>query len=447
MRKFTFLFTLIFIFTSAFAFKAEAVTFTPNLQIYSDAAYMINMKTGDVIFKKNENKSLHPASLTKLMTAIILLEKFKDNPDALKTTYVSAPSSVYIEFYGQNVSTADIRPNEKVNYLELLYALLLPSSCEAGNIIAYNIGGHNIESFVAMMNEKAKELGATNTHFANAHGLHDASQVTSARDIAIITQYAMSLPKFTEIASTTTHTMEATSVHPNGTFLRHTNSMLFSGTEYYYKYAKGIKTGTTEEAGRCLVSIASKDGVDYLIVTMNAPMTDKTGKNVYYNCLDHKTLYEWAYNKLAYTQVLDNKKELGDITVLYGKDADSVNYRAKESFTPLWQKDLKPEVAIKENAYVEDSIIAPIKEGDKVGVLELVYNGEVIFKTDLLATTTVERNGFKYRLSVAGQFFSSKMFKLAFFICIAIVVIYTFLFIVVFRKRKRHKFKPKKIKR
>ena len=198
----------------------------------------------------------------------------------------------------------EVITNEKVNYNDLLYALLLPSACEAANIIAYNLGNGNINEFVKMMNDKAAELGCNDTTFANAHGLHDENQLTTASDMSKIVQYAMTLPKFMEIASTTQYTLEPTEVHKTGTFLKHTNAMLQKDSQYYYKYAMGIKTGTLDEAGRCLVSTAEKDGVKYLVVSMNAPMTDNDGNSVFYNCVDHTTLYEWAFNKLVNTKIV-----------------------------------------------------------------------------------------------------------------------------------------------
>ena len=446
MRKCSFFLALLMVIGLFVPTTAEGVSFSPSLDIYSEAVYMVNLNSGEVVYKKNENKSLYPASLTKIMTAVVLLEQYKDKPDQLKKTLVSAPSVAFDDFVGQKVSTADIRIGEKVSYEDLLYALLLPSACEAANIIAYNVGNGNINNFVKMMNDKAKELGCTNTNFANAHGLFDASQVTSARDLAIITKYAMSLPRFTDIANTTTHTLTATSVHPKGSLVKHTNAMLFPG-QYYYKYAKGIKTGTLDEAGRCLISTASKDGVNYLIVSMKAPMKDQDGNNKFYNCLDHITLYNWAFGKLSYSKLLDKKTVLTHIEVEYGKNAVHVNLTAKDDFTALWPKDVDYKTAVRQRYIMEDSVIAPVKQGDKLGKLELVYNGDVIFSTDLIAASSVERNTPKYKISVAKQFPSSSMMKLAVYICIGIIALYTTIFILKNKKKRRKKFSTKTSKK
>ena len=158
-----------------------------DVTIYSEAAYLVNLDTNEAVYQKNADKRLVPASLTKIMTAILLLEEYKDNIGALSTTYVSGSSTCFDELYMTGASTADIRIGEEVSYKDLLYALMLRSACEAANIIAYNVAG-SLEGFVQMMNDKAAELGCTDTHFTNAHGLFWKDHYTTAREMAIITE-------------------------------------------------------------------------------------------------------------------------------------------------------------------------------------------------------------------------------------------------------------------
>ena len=176
------------------------VSFSPDFEVYSEAALLINLDTGDVIYSKNADKQLVPASLTKIMTAVLLLEQYADDITALSTTYVSGGYEVFDDIYLQNPSTADIQRGEKVSYKDLLYALMLRSACEAANIIAVNIGG-SLGGFAEMMNLKAAQLGMDNTHFTNAHGLFWEDHYTTANDLAILTQYAMTLPMFMEVAT------------------------------------------------------------------------------------------------------------------------------------------------------------------------------------------------------------------------------------------------------
>ncbi len=445
MKKIRFVIPILLIISIIMPSYAQALTFNPALHIYSEGVYMINLNEDQVVYQKNENELFHPASLTKIMTAVVVLEHFADNPEDMKTTKISAPSSAYNDFAGKNVSTADIRANEKVSYYDLLYALMLPSACEAGNIIAYNLGGKNMQNFVKKMNETAQKLGMTNTNFVNAHGLHDEAQVSSARDMAILAKYAMTFPTFVEVSYAKDYTLPATDIHPNGTYIRHTNSMLHSSSSYYYKHASGIKTGTLDEAGRCLISTASKDGIDYLTITMSAPMRDENNNNKFYNCMDHKTLYEWAYRKLSFEELLNEKTEIDNIKVEFGKDEQYVNVRPAEKFESLWSSESAKE-SIKQVVHIDDNIIAPIKEGQALGKLELEFNGEIIFSTDLVAASSVERDVIGYKLTVAKQFFSSNMMKIALVICVAIIILYTTLFALRRRtpRARKSRIKPSK---
>ncbi|MFA5659370.1 MAG: serine hydrolase, partial [Oscillospiraceae bacterium] len=303
---------------------ASAVSFVPPETVYSEAVYMVNLDItdengyGTVVFKQNENKLMSPASLTKIMTALLVLEHFEGNEQALKSTYISAPSTAFDELYLQDASTADFRIGEEASYSDLLYGLMLQSACEAANIIAYNLGKDNsMADFVRQMNEKAEELGATNTHFTNPHGLYSESQRTSARDLAIITQYAINkYPILLEIASTQNYDLEATNKHSSTRTVVNTNYMMSptnGGDLYYYPYVKGIKTGTLDEAGRCLITTAEKNGFTYLLVTLNAPLKDENGNKIFYNFIDHKTLYEWAFSTLSYEKILTNGEEVAEV--------------------------------------------------------------------------------------------------------------------------------------
>ena len=240
--------------------SAAGLSFTPDFDVYSEAAYLLNLDTGEPLYQKNADKQLTPASLTKIMTAVLVLEQFANDISALSTTYVSGGYECYDELYLTGCSTADIQPGEKLSYKDLLYALMLRSACEAANIIAVNIGG-SLAGFAEMMNLKAAQLGMENTHFTNAHGLFWENHYTTARDMAVLTQYALSLPMFAEISCSETYTMEATAYHQER-LISHTNVMMSKGNggDYYYEYVKGIKTGTLDEAGRCLASTAYKDG-------------------------------------------------------------------------------------------------------------------------------------------------------------------------------------------
>ena len=381
---------------------SAAISFTPDFEVYSEAALLINLDTGDVMYQKNADKRLVPASLTKIMTAVLLLEEYKDNIPALSTTYVSGGYECFDELNMTGASTADIRNGEKVSYKDLLYALLLRSACEAANIIAVNIGG-SLQGFAEMMNLKAAQLGMENSHFTNAHGLFWEDHYTTANDLAILTRYAMSLPMFTEIACSETYEMEATEYHEART-ISHTNIMMSKGNggDYYYEYVKGIKTGTLDEAGRCLISTAYKDGYSYLLITLNAPQTNENGENVMYNMIDHKNIYEWAFNNFEYTNIISGTEEIAEVPVDYGDGTDYVIVRPEEEYARIWSKKV-PIDSVYRDITLKDNVIAPIKEGDVLGTMELKYGGDTLAMMNLIATSGVVRS--KQKLYWLGGFF------------------------------------------
>lgn len=406
---------------------SAAISFTPDFDVYSEAALLINLDTGDVMYSKNADKQLVPASLTKIMTAVLVLEQFMNDIPALSTTYVSGGYECFDELYMTGASTADIQVYEKVSYKDLLYALMLRSACEAANIIAVNIGG-SLSGFVEMMNLKAAQLGMNNTHFTNAHGLFWENHYTTANDLAILTRYAMSLPLFTEIATTVAYTMEETSYHARRE-INHTVSLMQKGSEYYYEYAKGIKTGTLDEAGRCLISTAYKDGYSYLLITLGAPQQDENGRSVMYNFIDAKNIYEWAFNTFEYTMIISGTEEIAEVPVEYGDGVDYVIVRPDEEFSRIWSRRVASD-SVHRNISLSENVIAPVRAGDILGTLELQYGGETLAVINLVATTNVARSQQKEMIAVAQSFIGSDDFYSAIQYSIAFFLAYTILIII-----------------
>lgn len=450
-KRLTTLISVIMIFVIAVpGITVSAFEYTPTsgvdsngkaipLEFYSESVYMINLDTGETLVDVNGEKSRVPASLTKVMTAVVLLDKFKDDPAKLKTTYVSSGSEAFDELYGTGASTADIQPNEKVNYYNLLAALLIPSSCEAANIIAINVGGSN-NKFCDLMNQKAEELKMTDTHFSNAHGLFANKNYTSCKDMATLCKYALeNYPTFKEIVAMPQYTMEATDYHQNGTEIKNTNYMLASDSDYYYAPVQGIKTGTLDEAGRCLASYASYDGYNYLIVSMGAPLSKreedvkKGNENpdsvfaddvVYYNLLDHISLYKWAFSSLSSTDFINTSSEVSEARVEFGKNSDYVTLKPAKGYSRLWPNEISID-QVKQNITVYDNVVAPIQAGDVLGKMDLVYKDEVLTTIDLVATGDVKRDEVSAALHVAAAFFGSKEFIFAIGAIILLVIVYT----------------------
>ena len=456
----------VLIFADVGSFSASALSFVPTavdgdgnrseVRLYSDCVYMVNMDTGEAIVDINSEKEVPPASLTKLMTAVVLLDELGGDESTLKNRMMSAGTEAFDELYDTGAATADIQPNESVSAYDLLAALLIPSACEAANIIAINVGG-NIPRFVDMMNEKSAELGLKHTHFSNAHGLFTQQNFSTARDIATICRYALDkYPVFKELVGSPSFTMAPTDYHPDGTFINSTDYMINEFTKYYYTNCRGIKTGTTEAAGRCFASYATNDGVSYLAVTMGAPMEKleediPKGKSdpesvyaddvVYYNFIDHINLYEWAFDTLVQKDFINEFSEVRDVKVGYGKKRDYANLKPACGYSRMWPVNI-PIEDVEKTITVMDHIVAPVEEGDVLGKMELKYNGEVLAVIDLISTTKVERSPVKERARIVKSYFGSRLFRVTGSIVLVCIGAYCVLCFLIAQRKYLRKLNP-----
>lgn len=466
-RAAAFIMTAAIIASGVGAVPAAAFNFTPitgiseenkaeTLELRSESVYMVNMDNGEVIVDIESDKQRVPASLTKIMTAIVLLDEFGGDEEKMSSVTYSAGTEAFDELYGTGASTADIQPNERVNCVDLLYALMLPSACEAANIIAIGMCG-SVDAFCDRMNAKAEELGMADSHFSNAHGLTGDNNYTTCRDIAKMCTYALdTYPLFKKVVGTYDYTLSPTNEHPDGTYIYSTNYMLnpHPDNQYSYTYCKGIKTGTLDVAGRCLASYAECDGVRYMTVSMGAPMYkldedyQKGLENpssvyaddvVYYNLIDHINLYEWAFDYLEETELVDKNSELREAKVEFGEQGRDYVTLKPESGMTIFYPSYQSKKDITKSIEVYDNIVAPVYKGDRLGELTLKYKDEVIATIPLVATETVNRSKVAEKKEVAKSFPRSPEFRAALLIIIlfALVVFIIHVIIVQQKYRKR----------
>ena len=256
------------------AVPAGAVSFPNKVDVRSESALVVSLDSGQAVYEKDPDSKRYPASTTKIMTYIVAVE----NIDDIDNTSIEIKKKVIDQLKGTESSTANLSEHlgKKVKVIDLLYGMMVPSGNDAALVLADYVGGGDVQKFVDLMNEKANELGCQNTHFTNPDGLHDAEHYTTARDLYLISKYALTLPYFEQISNTTEYTI-AGDEDPLVT----TNYLIDKdrGGDYYYSYARGIKTGTTDEAGRCLVTTASADGHSYIAVLLGAPLKETNKKH------------------------------------------------------------------------------------------------------------------------------------------------------------------------
>lgn len=240
-----------------------------KLGLYSECLLLMSADNGEVIFAKNETMQSAPASLTKIVTACVVLENCSD-----LTAPVTVTEQSLHELDGTGSSLGGLKAGETLSLYDMLCCLLLQSANEAATTLANYVTNGDRAAFIAKMNELAERLGCTDSHFVNPHGLDDEDQYVSADNIAKFFKYALEFPAFAEIVGKNSYTLPATNMQGERT-IHSTNFMLNSAyKDYYCKYVKGGKTGTTSQAGRCVVTLASNDGYNYIGVAMRSIFED-----------------------------------------------------------------------------------------------------------------------------------------------------------------------------
>jgi D-alanyl-D-alanine carboxypeptidase (penicillin-binding protein 5/6) len=405
------------------------------------------MDTQTVVFEKNADKQCSPAQTVQIMTSIIAIEKAQSMDAG-----IAIPDGVYNEFekYREKYPSEDYPYNEvtscyfsegeQLKVQDLISAMLLESSCEAAYALAYVIGQGSVQNFVNMMNEKAKELGCDSTNFTNPHGLYDESQHTTARDMLKITEYALSLPGFAELASAVSLKTGATNVEAGGHDLKNINPMMDSQSDYYYKGTKGIKTGNSNQSGRCYVSRAARDGQNYIAVLFNAPyIEDDYGNDVFTHLNDAKLLFDWAFNNLEHKVVLEETQEIGSPRIRFAKGKDYINLKPAHDVKCMWLSTEDTSNIITEIDYVYDEVSAPIQAGEKLGTLKLRYLDNEIGTVDLVAYSDAEFSYSKYLSEVFKTYLESSALKTALRVATGLSLLYLVFvgYIINLRAKKR----------
>ena len=443
MRKLTFFLALLLalVFCASPAMAEEGESTALPFDITAEAVYLVNLNTGKVVYEKNADKKMYPASLTKVMTSILAFESGYD----LDTTTITAKGYLYDEFYGLNVSTGDIRRGETLTMRQILYAMILQSANEGASIMADFLSDGSRDYFSQMMNERAKELGCTGTNFVNPHGLFDEDNYTTAKDMYLLAKHAMELPGFMEIASTVTYNVGATNIHTDLTWIT-TNKMMMSGSIYYYEPLKGIKTGTLPESGQCFVSTASLGGYDYLCVVLgsridydeNGNIRQQNGQSVNNAFADTKKLYQWAFDTFSVKTLMDKGTEVTEVPLRLASDTDYMKLASAERFTALVPDEIEAG-SIVTKYDVPEYITAPVKKGDVIGTAHLYLMEEEIGSVPLVATQSAQRSTLAYALSVGELVLLSFWFKFGLIFIIAFVGLYIVLMMARNKNNRRYR--------
>lgn len=389
--------------------SVQTISFADEVSIKSKAAILVEVSTGRILYEKNSTEKMWPASTTKIMTAILTIEKCNlDDIVTVSETAISNIPSGYV--------TCDLQVGEEISVKDLLNALMIVSANDAAYVLAEHVGGSVVE-FADLMNQKARELGCTGTHFVNPNGVHDERHYSTAYDLYLIATYAMKNPTFRELVSQTDAILPVTNKYPNeDRTLQTTNALINPESTNYYRNAIGIKTGYTSQAGNCLVSEASRDGLEFIAVVLNGDRFPDSVK-----------LFDYAYDNFILTKVKEKNTVVDTIEIENAtKETKLLDILIDESITVINNKSIDvnqiiPEIKLKEE------LLAPIKSGEKIGTIKYKVD-DIEYTANLVAATDVEEQTY---------------YNIAIFIGVVLLLI-AFLILSTRRKNKTKKKKRRK---
>ena len=354
--------------------------FTPTeFEITAESVLLVNLDTGTIMFEQGATDRRYMASLTTIMTAVIALEQIED----LDNTYITVSEHAISALHGTGSATFGLRVGERVSARALIYASLVASGGDVPNVLAEHIAG-NIEDFVIMMNERAYELGMQNTNFTNPHGLHNPEHYTTANDLYILMRHAMAIPLFNRISQSRVFTMPETNLNPERQIL-HTNLMLHHVSGFFYPYARGVKTGYTTPAGRCLIVLGTRNGYNYLAIILGAPNEDRGDLTLARNLL------RWAFLDFEYRRVVTSQEPIGEVAVRMSWSHDVLQLFAARDLAAIIPRAADTSTITYEIELFNQSVNAPINRGDVLGVAHLYLAQQRIATVDIIANENVPR--------------------------------------------------------
>lgn len=394
----------------------------PNTE-KAGAALLVDMKTGRMLYAKNPDERMYPASTTKMMTGILALESGKMGETATAT--YEALKSITLED-----SYMGILIGEQLSMTDLLYGMLVYSANDAANVIAVQIAG-SMEAFVDMMNAKAAEIGMTNTHFMNPCGVHDDNHYTTAYDLAVLARYCMQNEQFREVVKTPSYHIAPTNKYAVDRYLYSTNLFLSTArsSHYLYKQCTGIKTGTTSAAGHCLVASAEYNGMELLSVVLKCNDLD-LAENAY-SYIVTRNLFDFGFNNYQPGILATPGNIVSDSKVYEAKADKRVTLTVDNEVSALLPIDEDIAASVETVTDLPEVIQAPVAKGDVLGQVSYTYNGNEIGRANLIAANDVELNKVLHVFHIVLKVVTNPL------VYIPVVILIIIAFIARSRKRRR----------
>ncbi len=413
------------------------VSFTPAAaaaqapEVNARAALLVDTEKDIVLYGKNEHERMYPASITKVMTALLVLEAVERGELSLDQNVTASQEA--IDNMDPEGSSAGIEKGEVMSVKNLLYCALMVSANEACDVLAVELDG-SIKAFVERMNQRAAELGCEDTHFANTNGLHHDDHYTTAWDIYLIAREAMKNETFMTICNTLAYDVPAT--NKNDSRELHTTNSLISNWRilgYLYDGAEGIKTGTTDEAGYCLLSSAVRSGRRLVCVVLGC---EGQGTNIK-TYTDSAKLYDYGFYNFSTKTILTEDEMICEVPVELSKETNYVVVHPSYSAETILPNDVDPATLERTVKLDQEVAFAPIVKGQILGTISLSYEGEVRATVPLLAQYDVSASKFLTAKYQVIQFLSRREVQLA-IIAVVVLAVLIVLWWKLLRPRRRY---------
>ncbi len=430
------------------ALSATAFADTPTApDTAARSAILINADTGRILYEKNDHEKMYPASMTKMLTAMVVL----DNMDITETITVDYS----INEIPWDSSRAGVKVGEVLTVENVIRGLIIPSGNDIANAAASAVAKKNLgsgityneamEYFAGLMNEKARALGCTESNFVNPHGYHDDNHYTTAYDLSLIAKAAMEYDTIREISTETSFSGNGAGKQKynvdgdTNEYTWYSHNELITNGGNYYEYATGIKTGFTDQAGDCLAASATKDNENLIAIIMDSedPGRWQDAKNLFEWAFENYDMVEYRQAGVAATAKLEGHNRLkGDTVDLTIENAMTEYMTAEEAASVVTE-------IIYDNG--GEAIMAPAEQGAKVGRLRFSLNGEFIGETDAYTAAEVQKANI---LNTSAYYIKTFFAKITAkenlkYIGMVIVVIVIVIFILILRHRRKQRYKVK----
>ncbi len=400
--------------------KMDKATSKPSIEA-GEAAILVDSFSGRILLQKDSDKKMYPASTTKIMTALLAIEAIHRGEISMNTSVeITAEMLADVAPDGSSIALVE---GEIIPFKDLLRGMMIASGNDAASSVAICLGG-SMSNFIDMMNARAAELGATNTHFVNPHGLHDEEHYTTAEDMSKIACKAMKYFEFRDIVDIAHVKIPPTNKTLEERYYINTNGLLSAMryTDYYYKNSIGIKTGYTSDAGNCLVSAAEKDGVELIGVIFGA-------KDITASYGDSREMLDWGFANFVSVTALDKDDMPCEIKVKQGRGTDTLTLSVPEQIRVVVEKGTDPdELTIRPN--IPDAVYAPIVAGQKIGTVSVLLGETEIGSGELVAGKEIKRSFFWPVMALGEWLWSKLIIRIICYAALALCLGYVLLFAV-----------------